>query len=208
MNRTSQGLIMLASALLISSGLTALAWMMGPDPETSVTSALRWTGRLAFLLFLIPWLASPLKTLSPGNLSRSLLRWRRLAGIAFGGVQVVHLYLIVMLFRIFGDPGVDSATLIVGGMGIGLAMVMLATSFDGPLRLIGSRTWKALHRSGLYVFGLIYFFDFLVAPLAFSTGEILPYLPFMALTALALVLRISAIVVERRQSGVAAEQGG
>ena len=97
---------MLTVALCISSALTALAWMSGPDPETAVGSALRWTGRLAFLVFLIPWLASPLKVLAPGQLSRSLLRWRHLAGITFGGIQVVHLFLIVALFRIYDDPGV------------------------------------------------------------------------------------------------------
>lgn len=206
--RTAQGLVYLTGSVLIGTTLVALAWSMAADAETAVADALRWTGRLAFLVFLIPWFASPMNQLLPGEFSRTLVRWRRLAGISFGGIQVVHVFLIVALFQIFADPGVDSATLIVGGAGIGLAIAMMVTSFDGPMGLIGSRMWKALHRAGLYVCGFIYFFDFLVAPIAFVEGSILVYVPFMLLTALAIVLRTFALFRRAQQSETVAGQTG
>ncbi len=203
MSRTTQGLIAMLAGTAIALVLTGVAAALSPDVEGLVSSGLRWTGRLAFFVFLVPWLASPLQSLFPGEVSRLLLRWRRRAGIAFGSIQVVHLGLIVWLFQIHADPGVDAATLVVGGTGIALAVAMLITSFDGPLRLIGSRAWKALHRSGLYVCGFIYFFDFLVAP--FLAGyDLLAYAPLMLLSATALGLRTMAMFKSGSAEGVPA----
>lgn len=191
-NRTAQGLYAMLAGFAAGLALTGLAWATNPDAEGLVSDGLRWTGRLAFFVFLVPWLGSPLQSLFPGEVSRLLLRWRRQAGIAFGSIQVVHLGLIVGLFQVHEAPGVDAGTLIVGGAGIALAIAMLVTSFDEPLRLIGARAWKALHRAGLYVCGFIYFFDFLVAP--FLGGfNLLAYAPFMLLTAAAIGLRSLAM---------------
>lgn len=196
LNRTTEGVLALLAGAAAALALTGLAAMTAADTGTTVSNGLRWTGRLAFFVFLIPWLASPLSALSPGGLSRSLVRWRRPAGIAFGAIQVVHLGLIVWLFQVYDEPGVDAATLIVGGAGIALAIGMLITSFDGPLGLIGAPAWKVLHRSGLYVCGFIYFFDFLVAP--FLAGyDLVAYLPLMVLTGLAIGLRTLAMAKKR-----------
>jgi hypothetical protein len=193
MSRTTQGLIAMTAGFAAALALTGIASATSPDVEGLVSSGLRWTGRLAFLVFLVPWLASPLQKLYPSAISQLLLRWRRQAGIAFGSIQVVHLGLIVGLYQIYEDPGVDAATLVVGGAGILLAMFMLITSFDGPLQLVGSRAWKALHRSGIYVCGFIYFFDFLVAPFL-ADYDLLAYAPLMVLTAVAIGLRTMALL--------------
>lgn len=191
-SRTLQGLMALMTGLAAALALTGIAAATSPDAESLVADGLRWTGRLAFFVFLVPWLASPLQRLFPGGFSRTLVRWRRQAGIAFGSIQVVHLGLIVALFQVHETPGVDAATLLVGGAGIALAIGMLITSFDGPLRLVGARGWKALHRAGLYVCGFIYFFDFLVAP--FLGGfDLVAYAPLMGLTAAAIALRTAAM---------------
>ncbi len=202
-NRTAQGLLAMAAGLIAALLLTGLAWVNNAEVEAVVSDSLLWTGRLAFFAFLIPWLASPLHKLFPGELSRSLMRRRRQAGIVFGSIQVIHLGLIVWLFQIYDSPGVDSATLIVGGTGIALAIAMLITSFDGPLKLVGSRAWKALHRAGLYVCGFIYFFDFLVAPFL-ADYDLLVYAPLMGLTAAAIALRTMALVRSKRMAGVPA----
>ena len=137
MSRTTQGLMALMAGLAAALLLTGLAAATNTEVEGLVSDGLRWTGRLAFFVFLIPWLASPLQTLFPSAFSKLLLRWRRRAGISFGSIQVVHLGLIVWLYQIYEDPGVDVATLVVGGSGIALAIAMLITSFDGPLQLVG-----------------------------------------------------------------------
>ena len=199
MSRTTQGLMALMAGLAAALLLTGLAAATNAEVEGLVSDGLRWTGRLAFFVFLIPWLASPLQTLFPSAFSKLLLRWRRRAGISFGSIQVVHLGLIVWLYQIYEDPGVDVATLVVGGSGIALAIAMLITSFDGPLQLVGSRLWKALHRAGLYVCGFIYFFDFLVAP--FLGGyDLLAYAPLMLLTTAAIGLRSIALLKRRKMS--------
>ena len=177
--------------------LTGIASALNPEVEAVVSDSLRWTGRLAFFVFLVPWLASPLQRLFPSKLSQRLVRWSRQAGITFGGIQVVHLGLIVWLFQIYEQPGVDAATLVVGGSGIALAIVMLVTSFDGPMRLVGSRIWKGLHRAGLYVCGFIYFFDFLVAPIL-EDYDLVTYAPLMLLTAAAIGLRTMALLMSKK----------
>ena len=203
MNRTMKGLVAMLTGMASALMLIGIATAASADVETLVSSGLRWTGRLAFFVFLVPWFASPMQSLLPGEFSNLLLRWRRQAGIAFGGIQVVHLALIVWLYQVYEDPGVDSATLIVGGTGIALAAAMLITSFDGPLQLVGARAWKALHRAGLYVCGFIYFFDFLVAP--FMGGyDLIAYSPYMVLTAAAIGLRTLALVKTRTVDGVPA----
>ena len=190
MTRTQQGLIMLSIGVAISVAVSLLAVQNSSDITEGLQVALRWTGRLGFLIFLLPLAAGPLRQLQPGPITAKLVRWRRSAGIAFGGLQSVHLLLILAMLQISKANPFDIATIVVGGAGIALAIAMLLTSFDIPARVLGPRGWKLLHRSGLYVMTFIYFFDFLVAP--WEQGFPAVYWPFASLTACALLLRACA----------------
>jgi DMSO/TMAO reductase YedYZ heme-binding membrane subunit len=194
MTRTKQGLVFLFGSILVATLVTS--WAGGGGSEESVRRSLLWTGRLAFVVFLIPLTASPLRKLIRNDLTSRLVRWRRNAGIAYGGIQVVHLLLIAGLFYLSTTPPVDTPTLVVGGTAIVLVMFMLATSFDLPARLLGAKRWRLLHRSGLYICTFIYLYDFVIGPL--ETGQLLHYLPWATLILLAIGARVLALTASRR----------
>ena len=85
MNRTTQGLIAMMAGIASALVLTGIASATGPGVEEAVSNGLRWTGRLAFFVFLVPWFASPLRSLFPGEFADQLLRLRRQAGMGSPG---------------------------------------------------------------------------------------------------------------------------
>jgi len=88
--------------------------------------------------------------------SASLLRKRRLFGVAFVGVMTAHLMLIVMRFT--ATPGLDYplSSLVLGGCVYAIIYLMFITSFDGPTRTLGPKAWKLLHRTGLIAIAIVF----------------------------------------------------
>ncbi|MEM8769768.1 MAG: hypothetical protein AAGE43_20220 [Pseudomonadota bacterium] len=197
MNGGIRNLGYLFGAAGLSLALAGLALATQGPLEPGLQTALRWTGRVAFFVFLIPWLAAPLSVLAPGAVAARLRAWRRRAGICFGAMQVVHLALIVWLFQVAAETPADAGTLVVGGTGLALALAMLWTSFDGPRRALDPVNWQRLHKAGVTLFSFIYFFDFVVVPI--QEQSLLAYLPFTLLTLGALLLRTLAFFREREQ---------
>lgn len=186
MTKLQQRQSTLLLAMLTSIAITWVAFRNGTGAEET-KSALVWTGRLAFFVFLIPFFASPLWALFKNKYVARLMRWRRNSGIAYGGIQVIHLFIIAWLFNISSSQPVDDDMLYIGGLGLILVMGMLVTSFDIPTKMIGKRGWKILHKSGFYICSLIYFYDFVIEPIELGTA--MQYLPFAAITCLAMTLR-------------------
>ncbi len=155
-----------------------------------IVGALTWTGRLAFAVFLVPLFASPLRTLIKHSFTTFLMRWRRRAGIAFGGIQAVHVVLVASMFVTLDDPPVETLMVIVGATGLVLALAMLVTSFPGPTRALGRKLWKILHRSGFYVFMVIYFYDFVLEPMLIDRVD--EYWSMALLTVAGMAVRVVA----------------
>ncbi|MFK7734356.1 MAG: hypothetical protein AB8B48_22220 [Pseudomonadales bacterium] len=190
MTRTQQGLLMLSIGVFLAIAAAYFGLVNAQDGAIGHEVALRWTGRLAFFVFLIPFVASPLRTLVKSDFTAMLVRIRRSAGIAYGGMQSVHLLIITAAIKASETNPFDVPTLVVGGAGLGLAILMMLTSFDVPAKMLGAKAWKVLHRTGFYVFAFVYFFDFVIKP--FEVGLPAEYWPFMALTVAAFALRFAA----------------
>lgn len=180
------------SAIGAAVGLVAvLAWACA-----DVRVALKITGRLGLLVFLVPLIASPLHRLRPSEISRRLVRHRRRAGLAYGVIQALHVLLIAGLLAIEARPGIGPMIWIFGGTGMLLAFAMFATSFRGPARWLGPQRWRALHRLGLWFLVVVYAYDFAAKPWleVWSRGEIgWAYLPFSAALFLAVGLRMVSL---------------
>jgi len=86
------------------------------------------------------------------------MHWRRNAGIAYGGIQSVHLVIVLAMFTLLDEPPTETIMVIVGSMGLALSLAMLVTSFPGPTRALGASLWKIVHKAGFHVFMFIYFF--------------------------------------------------
>ena len=141
-----RNLIVYFGAVLVT-GIAALLYAgQTTFDEESLHVVLRVSARLALLIYLLVFVARPLRQLSTGAAGKALLRNRRSIGIAFAAVMSVHL-----AFLLWANwPDVAAPGMVV----YALIFLMLVTSFDGPTRALGPRRWKWLHKTGLYVIGI------------------------------------------------------
>ena len=118
--------------------------------EATVVLTLRLTAFSSFLIYLLVFVARPLRQLLDSRLTRALNDNRRYFGIALAGSHTVHLMLIVNYVL---GPGVPFQTLFIGGVAYSFLYLMLITSFDAPAAAIGPVAWRRLHKAGLYWIG-------------------------------------------------------
>ena len=157
--------------------------------EDTMGPWLRFTARLALLIYLLIFVARPLQQLRPGALSRWLVRNRRYIGITFASVMSVHLVLLITLNGLVLDiPGILAFTLI---------FAMLVTSFDKPTAALGPKRWRLLHKTGLYFIGIIFTVT-VVTGLNENRGELL-HAVLAALLLAAMGVRIAAWLKGRRR---------
>jgi sulfoxide reductase heme-binding subunit YedZ len=157
--------------------------------EGSLGVILRISARLALLIYLLVFIARPLRDLSVNPLSRNLLRNRRLIGIAFAAIMMAHLILLIARNGFPAD---------IFGMIVYLFIVlMLITSFNKPTAALGPKRWKLLHRTGLYVIGIA------LAQAQFRRvlqGQDNPvHLILSALILIAIGIRVAAWIKHRKQ---------
>lgn len=166
--------------------------------DENLVLLLTLTARIAFMIFLVIFVARPLRQLLPNDLTKWLLRERRSFGIAFAAVHTVHLGLIFTRLDIgsmLERPIVGTA---VGATAYLLMYLMLWTSFDAPARRIGPRNWRRLHKTGLYFLGFVFLATMLPEP-----GQ--PFLNpghawLYVLTGVAIVIRLTAWFAARRRA--------
>jgi len=184
--------ILVWAALLIGAALAHALAAQGAGEE-GTRLVIRQTARISVLYFSAAFAASSLLRLRPAPWSRWMMRNRRWLGLSFALSHLVHLAAILLLLRIAPDFAIDTATLVGGGLAYVFIALLAATSFDGAVRRLGVRTWRALHKTGMYYIWIIFTFSYLPRALA-ST-------PFIAPTVLlfsALGLRIAAYRAARQ----------
>ncbi|MFQ5609437.1 MAG: ferric reductase-like transmembrane domain-containing protein [Woeseiaceae bacterium] len=169
---------------------------LGHEPD-NVRTLLRLTARIAFFVYVIVFVARPLRQLLPVDTSRWLLSERRSFGLAFGAIMTVHLGLILYRASIDPDFSVPFPGSIPGMIAYSLLLLMLITSFNTPARAFGPRRWRILHKTGLYYFGVL----FLATLLPWSVDQLVSpeRLWFSILTAAALLIRLTAYFAQRKK---------
>lgn len=195
MTGTSKNFTVLLGVMLPVAA-ASIVWlrMAGASDETLIV-ALRLTARIAFMIYLLVFVARPLRQLLPGRFTKWLLAERRSLGIAFAAVFSVHLGLIALRFSTIPGLEYPLSSALVGGTAYALCYLMLVTSFDGPARALGPGNWRRLHRTGLYFIGAIFLFTLLPEPgqPILTAGR----LWFVVLTAGALIIRLTAFFAVR-----------
>jgi len=190
--RTYSGAVVLTCVVAATYLLTT-----GID-DRSIDFALRVSGRVAFAVLIVVFVARPLQQLLKAPWTAKLLRNRRQLGVAFAGIHTAHLGLILM--RVNHVEGFETADVVnlYGSFVYAIILVMLITSFDGPARAIGRKGWKGLHKTGLFVL----FGGFLSSQLPKSLDQLdFANGVLVALAAVALVIRITAFLVRYRAKG-------
>lgn len=189
--------LVLGASFALMSGIAALYFAVAGLKLESIDLILRLSARIAFLMLLLIFVARPLQQMlrSPGT--ARLLRNRRLIGIAFAGVHLAHLGILVIKDRVV--PDFDLLELANGpGMFIYLVILaMLVTSWNAAARAIGPKAWKVLHTAGLYI--LFVAFTQTQLPYPGQGWEAVNWW-FIVLIAIALVIRLTAFLAARTKA--------
>ena len=183
---TTAGTVGLASAVYLST--------VGTSDE-SMGIVLRLSARLAFVVLLLVFVARPLQQLLATPATASLLRNRRLLGIAFAGIHSAHLGLLILRANQMPDFELSLGANLLGALTYVVIYLMLITSYDGPARALGRKRWKILHKIGLYWIFAIFLQTQLPRSLD-DLGDVNWWL--ITITAVAIVIRLTAFFVARK----------
>jgi len=183
----------------VVTGIAAAAYLAITGVGDENTGfALRVSGRFAFIVLLVAFAARPLQQLLKAPWTAKLLRNRRQLGVTFAGIHTAHLGLIIIRIGQVPEFGVSFEDNMSGMFTYAVIYAMLITSFDGPTRAIGKNSWKVLHKLGLFY--LFVAFTLTQLPKSLDQLELVNGL-LIALAAVALVIRITALLVKYRAKG-------
>lgn len=194
----------MAAALGIALVLAAIVLGLMGTGTKAIVGALRLTARWSFLLFWMAYAAGPLAVLF-GPAFAPLARYAREFGLAYAAAQLVHLGLVVWLFRLSPQPPVSGWPLAFFAIGMAWTYVLAVSSFPPWSRLLGARSLRLLRLGGMNYILLAFADDFVHAVMGpgarfGSLAYDLAYVPFLALLALAPLLRLAAGVRKRRRT--------
>jgi DMSO/TMAO reductase YedYZ heme-binding membrane subunit len=136
-------------ALVLTVASIAL-FVGGGVSEDSVRAWIRATARASVALFLLTFIARPLRLFVKNDATRWLLANRRYLGVSGAYAQLLHGVAIAWLFTRFASYEPDLVGLIGGGLGFALYFAMALTSSEAARAALGARAWNALHTAGAY----------------------------------------------------------
>jgi DMSO/TMAO reductase YedYZ heme-binding membrane subunit len=130
--------------------------MMGADLSSGdgVSSMIQLSVRCAVPLLYLAFAASSVQVLFPGVSSCWVLRNRKIIGLCFAAAMGWQLLFIVWLVTVYSDYYINEVYVlrdaIEGVVGYLFLIAMTLTSFRFGSRHLKPRTWKLLHKSGIY----------------------------------------------------------
>ena len=172
--------------VLVLMSVVVVGWLASVGlTDENLRLALRESAYFAFLLYVVVLLARPLQQLLRKNWTATLLRNRRLIGVAFASAMTGHLGLI--FYRFSNQPDLDFKPDPFGMAAYVVFYLMLITSFDVPKKALGPKLWKFLHRFGLLFAAVIF-----AVPRPLETMTEPEYLKFGIPFAIAVLVRFTA----------------
>ncbi len=197
MTSNQRNAAVLVGSFAVMSAVAAVYFALAGLSLETIDLMLRLSARIAFLILLLVFVARPLQQMLKAPGTAKLLRNRRLLGIAFAGVHIAHLGVLLVKDRVIED--FDLLDLANGpGMFVYLVILaMLVTSWNAAAKAIGPKAWKVLHKGGLYV--LFIAFSLTQLPYPGQGWEGVNWW-FLTLIAIALVIRLTAFLAKRARS--------
>jgi hypothetical protein len=141
--------------------MSALVLAAAGSGEEGVRMLIRATARSSALLFLVAFLARPLRQLWRTDATAFALRNRRYFGVSMAVSHAIHGAAIVWLLTAFPAAyQANALTLAFGGLGFVFIAAMAATSSDAAVRALGRPRWTLLHRTGVWYLWFIFWYTF------------------------------------------------
>jgi len=151
------------SVALVAMSLLVLA--AAGAGEDGVRMLIRATARSSALLFLVAFLARPLRQLWRTDATAFVLKNRRYFGVSMAVSHLIHGLAIVWLFTSFpGAYDTNALTIVFGGLGFVFIAAMAATSSNAAFAALGRARWTLLHRTGIWYVWFIFAFTFVPDP--------------------------------------------
>ena len=189
-------------ATLVGMALAGVAVLQQTGAtEEAARQLIRLSAISSLLLFSLAWSASSLATFFPSGW-RFVMRARRRIGIAFAMSHTLHFATIAWLVEAFYGGDWSQVELLGGGLIYLFIYLMLLTSNDASVRLLGVRRWRRLHLLGGYLVWIGFTQSYVANALVEGRGGHYPV--FAALCVGLLLLRIAAWWRRRPGRAVAA----
>jgi hypothetical protein len=177
-----------AAALLLAVSVLAAR---GTDAQALI-AALRLTARFSYLLFWPAYVGGALARLMGPRLVPLAERVRRF-GLAFAAAHLVHLGLVVWLYRISPRPPLSPTMFLFFSTAMAWVYLLALLSVPRLAAMLGRRPCRLLRRLGSEYIAFAFFVDFVVTPLRLGVPRPLEYLPFALLAFAAPLLRLTAL---------------
>lgn len=136
----------------VFAGLAAISLSIASTPtlDVGLLKATYWTGRIAFPIFIITFMASSLATLFPNPWTKALLRKRRWWGLGFAASFGIHIAIMLVYKQNIEELGAENILYNKGFILSILLAAMVFTSNNTAQRVMGPR-WKWLHSTGMWL---------------------------------------------------------
>ncbi len=201
MERRSATCLWMGAALCGAVGLAMVALAAFGTGATGLRRALDLTARFSFGLFWLAYAGSALAALfGPAFLAAA--RRGREFGLAFASAHLVHVGLVVWLFRVSLQPPVSGAAFAFFAIGLMWTYLLALFSIRRVSQMLGPVRWRILRTVGLEYISFVFLWDFINHPLHWNAKSLIGYLPFSTLAVAGTMLRLAAWV-RRRQAAAA-----
>jgi sulfoxide reductase heme-binding subunit YedZ len=187
MGLTSVAVLLLATTVDLSTGPGVVSMII-----TSVRLSAPWV--------ILAFAASSLLALFPGELTRWLMRNRRMLGLCFAacmGWQLVFItWMLVGHWDFYMETIHPAGGLLSRLIAYAILLAMTVTSFAAPRRRLGPKAWRILHKVGIYSMWLAIWSTYTEALFVMEHPPVVAYI-YSATGLAAWMLRIAAFVQQR-----------
>lgn len=192
MNKSHTG-IWMASALATALAVAGATLALRGAGHDGTALGLQLTARWSYCFFLPAYLGGALTTLF-GPAFKPLARRGRDLGLAFAAAHLAHVGLVVWFYHISARPPIGTSSAIYFSIALLFTYLIALFSIPRLFAMLPSWLWRLLVTVGMEYIALAFLTDFLQTPFHHGPGTLVLYLPFIALSWAALLLRLSAYV--------------
>jgi hypothetical protein len=193
------GLVVLPMSVCMVIAMASTDLSRAEGVSSMIQYSVRWAVPWIFLAFS----ASSVQVLFPGLASRWLLRNRKIFGLCFAAGMAWQLSFIVWLVTVHSEYYSEEVyvlrDVIEGLLGYLFLAAMTVTSFKTGRRLVTSRQWKLLHKTGIYFLWAYAFSVYWYELFYYDQPDPIDYL-YYAAGLFAWLLRVAAWSRKRRQA--------